>query len=367
MEPKPGEMSFITEHPDLEMMESGKYRCKLTGHEMLPQQAVVEAHLKGKKYSKAKAMEKVKQYDFAKHLPHIVENKRDPRKLFCHRTKLHLNKVPEEVETHVNGRRFRARMNEWEEKQKRRAAKLARTKDKADARAARKAALSADGSDNEEDPVLAKFAGIISDDDDDELNSDDDDDVRLADSDDDCGSGGEEEHGRVGKGKISGKKMKGGIVRAITDDGIIRQMAHADEEMDQVRSAKEHYTKGLLAAKAQARQQTDQKEDDGEGSDFEVVTGAQSCGSEDDGMESEPERPQSDSESEDLTDAKKLSMARIAARKQRNDRDDVALKRAPTLKRAETASSGKPRGSKAKHKRKSNRGVGKHAPDTPAE
>ena len=352
-------MSFIAEHPDLEMMESGKCRCKLTGHEMLPQKAVVEAHLKGKKYSKAKAIEKVRQYDFAKHLPHIVENKRDPRKLFCHRTKLHLNKVPEEVETHVNGRRFRARMHEWEEKQKRRAAKLARTKDKADARAARKAALSADGSDNEEDPVLAKFAGIVSDDDD-ELNSDDDDDVRLADSDDDCGSGDEEQHGRIRNGKISGKKMKGGIVRAITDDGIIRQMAHADEEMDQVRSAKEHYTKGLLAAKAQARQQTDQTGDDDEGSDFEVVAGAESCGSEDDGMESEsesesvtePERPQSDSESEELTDAKKLSMARIAARKQRNDRDDVALKRAPTLKRAETANGGKPRGSKAKHEKK---------------
>jgi len=240
MEPKPGEMSFITEHPDLEMMESGKCRCKLTGHEMLPQQAVVEAHLKGKKYSKAKAMEKVKQYDFAKHLPHIVENKRDPRKLFCHRTKLHLNKVPEEVETHVNGRRFRARMNEWEEKQKRRAAKLARTKDKADARAARKAALSADGSDNEEDPVLAKFAGIISDDDDDELNSDDDDDVRLADSDDDCGSGGEEEHGRVGKGKISGKKMKGDKAKGAAKAAAAGHEARVDLTAEQAMEAAKH-------------------------------------------------------------------------------------------------------------------------------
>ena len=34
--------SFIAAHPDLEMTESGKCRCKLTGHEMVPQKTVVE-------------------------------------------------------------------------------------------------------------------------------------------------------------------------------------------------------------------------------------------------------------------------------------------------------------------------------------
>ena len=53
---EPSEMSFIAEHPDLEMMESGKCRCKRTGHEMLPQKTVIEVQLKGKKYSKSKSM-----------------------------------------------------------------------------------------------------------------------------------------------------------------------------------------------------------------------------------------------------------------------------------------------------------------------
>lgn len=42
--PADGELwkSFIEAHADLEMMESGKCRCKLTGHEMVPHKAVVE-------------------------------------------------------------------------------------------------------------------------------------------------------------------------------------------------------------------------------------------------------------------------------------------------------------------------------------
>lgn len=34
--------SFIQAHHDLEMLESGKVRCKLTGHEMAPMKEVVE-------------------------------------------------------------------------------------------------------------------------------------------------------------------------------------------------------------------------------------------------------------------------------------------------------------------------------------
>ena len=101
---------LVAAHADLEMTQTGKCRCKVTGHEMVPQRGVIEAHLAGKRYRKMKAQEAAAQYDFAQHEPHIVQNKRDPKKLFCHRTKLHLNRVPEEVEVHVKGRRFRARL-----------------------------------------------------------------------------------------------------------------------------------------------------------------------------------------------------------------------------------------------------------------
>jgi hypothetical protein len=273
--------SFIEAHADLDMMESGKCRCKLTGHEMVPHKAVVEAHLNGKKYTKARAQEVIKKYDFAQHQPHIVENKRDQRKLFCHRTKLHLNKVPEEVQTHVQGRRFRARLQEWEEKQVRRAAKAARTQQKADDRAARKAAITA-GSDNEEDPVLAQFASFNSESEDDISSSDEE--VPHADSD-----------------------------------------AEGGGEQEETRSAKEQYKKGRAAAQALAKQPAlPQGADDDAGSDFEVVAAAESSGgeaasSEEDDMQVEDEEDDESEPEPEPTDAKRLSMARIAARQERDD------------------------------------------------
>ena len=38
-----------------------------------------------------KALQAVQQYDFAQHQPHIVQHNKDPRKLLCNRTTLHLN------------------------------------------------------------------------------------------------------------------------------------------------------------------------------------------------------------------------------------------------------------------------------------
>ena len=277
-----------------------------------------QAHLNGKKYSKAKARAKANEYDFAQHEPHIVQNKRDPRKLFCHRTKLHLNKVPEEVQLHVNGRRFRARMQEWEEKQKRRAVKLARTQAKAEGRAAR-AAAAALGSDDEEDPVLAKFAHLAQESESEDLSSDDDE-VPYADSD---AEGGAE----MAEARTSKQHYNTGSLAA---QAQAQQQEQSMVEDDEARTAKQHYNKGRLAAQAQAKKQAQPMIEDDEGSDFEVVAGEDSEGSdsqgagagksgmahnrmEEDGSESEP----------DATAAKQLSIARHAAR---HERDAAASK-----------------------------------------
>jgi hypothetical protein len=246
--------------------------------------AFFQAHLNGKKYKKMKAAQKAEEYNFKQHEPHIVPNKRDPRKLFCHRTKLHLNRVPEEVEVHVKGRRFRARLKEWEEKQQRRAEKAARKQAKADDKAAYAAKRQAAGSDDEEDPVLAKFAFLQADE------SEDDE---------------EEENGSSGEDQVP-----------YSDSD-----ADGDEEMTEARSSKEHYNKGRLEAQARARENQKHNQPqaaaDDEGSDFEVVAGEQSESEGDNndqanGMEGD----ESDSEPEHGA-AKKLSIARHAARKER--------------------------------------------------
>jgi len=273
-----------------------------------------QAHLNGKKYSKAKARAKASEYDFAQHEPHIVQNKRDPRKLFCHRTKLHLNKVPEEVQLHVNGRRFRARMQEWEEKQKRRAIKLARTQAKAEGRAAR-AAAAALGSDDEEDPVLAKFAHLSKDSESEDLSSEDDE-VPYADSDSEGGA-------EVDEARTAKQHYNTGRLAA-------QAQAQSMVEDDEARTAKQHYDKGRLAAQAQAKKQAQPMVEDDEGSDFEVVAGEESEGSDSEGAgagkrgmaHSRMEEEGSESEPE-ATAAKQLSIARHAAR---HERDAAASK-----------------------------------------
>jgi hypothetical protein len=128
--------------------------------------SIWQAHLNGKRYKKAKLQEKVQAYDFSKYQPNIVQSKKDPSKLFCHLTKKTLNKVPEEIEIHVNGRRYKARLREREEKRERRAEKMARQGEKR-AKAAAMAAA-ADGEDLDPALALAEFADDDDDDDEEE-------------------------------------------------------------------------------------------------------------------------------------------------------------------------------------------------------
>ena len=46
---------FLETHADAEVMDNGKIRCTLTGHEMPAQLEAVDAYWSGKKYRSAKA------------------------------------------------------------------------------------------------------------------------------------------------------------------------------------------------------------------------------------------------------------------------------------------------------------------------
>ncbi|CAN0484385.1 unnamed protein product, partial [Scytosiphon promiscuus] len=52
--------------------------------------------------------------DFTKYEPLIVGHKTNPKLLFCTLTRIELNRIPKEVEAHVNGKRFRNRKAEME-------------------------------------------------------------------------------------------------------------------------------------------------------------------------------------------------------------------------------------------------------------
>ena len=75
---------FVASHSDAEVMENGKIRCTLTGHEVTPQLATVQAYWTGKKYRNAKAR---REYDYSQHEPYLVPHTKSEHLLYCTLTK----------------------------------------------------------------------------------------------------------------------------------------------------------------------------------------------------------------------------------------------------------------------------------------
>jgi hypothetical protein len=99
----PSVAELLQLHPYLSLQPSNRILCAVTKHEMPPDAACIEAHLNGKKFKKALEWY---SHDYRQYEPHIIQHKKDSKKLYCLLTKQALNKIPEEVKKHVNGKRF---------------------------------------------------------------------------------------------------------------------------------------------------------------------------------------------------------------------------------------------------------------------
>jgi hypothetical protein len=95
---------LLAEHSYLKLQANNKILCDVTGHEMSARADVVQSYINGKKFKKELEWYK---HDYSQYLPYIVEDKENPKKLFCKLTKQTLNKIPEEVKKHMEGRRFK--------------------------------------------------------------------------------------------------------------------------------------------------------------------------------------------------------------------------------------------------------------------
>ncbi|CAD7972923.1 unnamed protein product [Amoebophrya sp. A120] len=130
--------------------DGAKVRCTLTGQDFPPRMELLEEYCKSKSYNRAlKAKNGGKEhqnkdtstakskdtttatsstsgdlnsqrkldlsFDYKKYEPHITAHKKDKTKLFCNLTASVLNKIPIEVEKHVNGKRFKRAKKEFEE------------------------------------------------------------------------------------------------------------------------------------------------------------------------------------------------------------------------------------------------------------
>ena len=102
----------------LALTETGtRIKCLLTTHEMPARVDAVLSYLNGSKFKKAKEWY---TQDYSKYLPFIIPDKKDDHRLFCKLTRLKLNKIPKEVEKHVNGQRFKRLKESYEARESRR-------------------------------------------------------------------------------------------------------------------------------------------------------------------------------------------------------------------------------------------------------
>ena len=97
--------TLLSEHKDeIALTEDGlRIKCLITPHEMPARADVVEVYLNGNKFKKAKEWY---SQDYSKYEPFLVQDKKNKFQLFCKITRLRVNKIPKDVEKHVNGKRF---------------------------------------------------------------------------------------------------------------------------------------------------------------------------------------------------------------------------------------------------------------------
>ncbi|XP_075042242.1 surfeit locus protein 2 [Mixophyes fleayi] len=107
---------FLLLHPNLQLVPGNKVRFAITGHELPCRLPELQSFTEGKKYkqlSKVSAM-----FDYSTFEPHIVPSTKNGKQLFCKLTLRHINKIPEHVQKHVEGKRYIKALHTYEECQK---------------------------------------------------------------------------------------------------------------------------------------------------------------------------------------------------------------------------------------------------------
>lgn len=104
--------AFLLTQPFLQLTDSKKIKCTLNGHEFPCNLTELQKFTKGKKYEKLCA---AADFNYSQYEPHIVPSTKQPNQLFCKLTLRHLNRQPHHVLRHVNGKRFKKALSQYEE------------------------------------------------------------------------------------------------------------------------------------------------------------------------------------------------------------------------------------------------------------
>ncbi|XP_051836237.1 surfeit locus protein 2 [Antechinus flavipes] len=113
----PDVQEFLLDHPGLQLCPGGtKVRCKLTGHELPSRLSDLQAYTSGKKYQRL--IRTAQTFDYEDFEPHIMPSTKNPHQMFCKLTLRHINRLPEHILRHVQGRRYQKALHKYEECQK---------------------------------------------------------------------------------------------------------------------------------------------------------------------------------------------------------------------------------------------------------
>ena len=107
--------SLLEENKNLSLNAKNKIVCSITGHEMPPKADIIISYLSSKKLQKKRDWYFI---DFSHLLPHIAENQKNSKLLFCHLTKKSLSKNPDQILKHIGGKKFQRLKKEAEIKTK---------------------------------------------------------------------------------------------------------------------------------------------------------------------------------------------------------------------------------------------------------
>ncbi|XP_028612890.1 surfeit locus protein 2 isoform X1 [Grammomys surdaster] len=109
--------AFLRQHPSLRLLpNTHKVRCSLTGHELPCRLPELQVYTRGKKYQRLSSA--FSDFDYTAFEPHIVPSTKNRHQLFCKLTLRHINKSPEHVLRHTQGRKYQRALHQYEECQK---------------------------------------------------------------------------------------------------------------------------------------------------------------------------------------------------------------------------------------------------------
>lgn len=113
MDELPAELrKFLQNQPFLELTAERGIKCTLNGHELPCNLVEVQNFVLGKKFKKLSAEA---EFNYSQYEPHLVPSTKQPNHLFCKLTLRHITRLPQNVVRHINGKRYKKALAQYEE------------------------------------------------------------------------------------------------------------------------------------------------------------------------------------------------------------------------------------------------------------